>query len=977
MGNTAPFSNRRRRVRKLAAGILAMAVATAMLPAAAQQFDFTTTAGGWVGDGLPATSAAITTPTGIAFDSHGNGYVAQFGESRIRKISADGTMVTTLVGDGIPGFSGDGGPAVNARISKPFGLVIDANDNLYFADAGNGRVRKVSPNGIITTIAGNGSNQHSGDGGPATSAGMKQPYGLAFDAAGNLFVSDWQDNRIRKVTPGGTISTVAGNGTAGFSGDGGSALQASLNLPEGMSVDQAGNLYVADALNNRIRMITPAGIISTVAGNGSTASSGDGGPATQAGIYYPFNVIVDPEGGLVIGDTNCYLRRVVAGTISTVAGNGSCDGQGATGPALGAGIGAPEGMAFDAEGDFFFADPDHGVIRRIYTDTFAIETVAGIGNYRGDGTPALDAVIGGMSSVMVDGSGNTLFAEGFPNRRVRMVTPAGIIHTLAGNGDWYTGDSNVPALSTGMDNPMGVVKDASGNIYFADRSANVVRKVASGGTVTTIAGSGAEGFSGDGGDPLIAGMDPWDLALDAAGNLYIADRANHRIRKLTPAGVLSTVAGTGTAGFGGDGGAATAAALDRPTALAIDALGSLYVYDQRNNRIRRIAGGKIATVAGNGSFDLAGAGNGGPALQASLGNVKGLALDRNGILYLAQGDHFRRVTPDGRINALPWSGYMNDVAADAHGSVHVATAGGHLVRVDVLAPVPSDFAEDDAEGRSDLFWHNVSTGANSIWYDANSRTNQAVTRITDVAWQVDAIGDFDRDGRSDLFWRHHGTGAGAIWSGGNSLERWNVPRMPVAWQVVAADDFDGDDVDDLLWRNSSTGANELWRSGDAATKMPMIGVTNLAWKIVGSGDFDGDGRADILWRNDQTGANTVWKGGNGLTAQSLTGVTNTAWIVAGVGDFTGDGRADILWRQSQTGSNVIWKSGNSATPQTVTGVTNTAWEVVAVGDYDGDNRADIFWRESNTGSNVIWRSAVATQSIRVTAVTNSDWRVVD
>lgn len=967
-------NSKRRRAGTLACGVLAMALGAAM-PAMAQRYDFTTTAGGWVGDGLPATSAAITTPTGIAFDSHGNGYVAQYGESRIRKISPDGSMVTTLVGDGIPGFSGDGGPASAARIDQPFGLVIDAADNLYFADAGNGRVRKVTPAGVITTVAGNGSNQHSGDGGAATSAGMMQPYGLALDGAGNLYISDWQAHRIRKVTPAGIISTIAGNGTAGFSGDGGSALQASLNLPEGMSLDQAGNLYVADALNHRIRMITPSGIISTVAGNGTTTSSGDGGPATQAGIYYPFNVIVDPEGGLVIGDTNCFIRRVVAGTISTVAGNGSCDGQGATGPALGAGIGAPEGMAFDAEGDFFFADPDHGVIRRIYTDVFTIETVAGIGNYRGDGVPALEAVIGPMSGVTVDPAGNVLFTEGYPNRRVRMVTPAGIIHTIAGNGDWWDGASHVSALATGMDLPMGVVKDAAGNVYFADRAANVVRKITPAGTSVTLAGSGNASYSGDGGDPLLAGMDPWDLALDAAGNLYIADRQNNRVRRLTPAGELSTMAGTGVAGFAGDGGLATAAMFNGPSALAIDALGQLYVHDQLNSRVRRISAGKISTVAGNGAY-VPGGGNGGPATQAQLGNVRGLAVDRNGILYLAEGNVFRRVTPDGRINAVPWAGYMYDVAADAAGSVHIATAGGHLVRMDPLTPIASDF-DLDLSGTSDLFWRNASTGESVIWRSANSRLPIRVTRVTSLAWQVEALGDFDGDGKTDVFWRNRSTGANVIWSGSNSSRSRSVPTVSTVWELVAAADFDGDDVEDVMWRNTRTGANLVWRSADSTTPMSVMGVTNLSWQVVGTGDFDGDGRADLLWRDSSKGKNVIWRGADGMDPQSVVGVTDLAWQVVGVGDFNGDGRADILWRQKDRGINVIWRSGNAGTQQDVTDVTNPAWLVAGVGDYNGDGRSDILWRHGTAGSNVIWRSALSSQQQAVSGVTNTDWMVID
>ena len=924
-------------VRMLAAA----ALCACALSAPAQEVDYARTAGGYIGDGGPALEASVAGGLDIAFDHNGYGYVSQFRESRIRKISPDGSLVTTLIGDGIPGFSGDGGPASAARVSDPFGLAVDAAGNIYFADRGNRRVRRISTAGIVTTVAGNGSSTLSGDGGAATAAGIPGPYALEFDAAGNLYISDWEAHVIRKVTPGGLISTFAGNGTAGFSGDGGPATQASLHLPEGMSFDAAGNLYVADAINHRVRRITPGGTISTVAGNGLEDSLGDGGPATQASIYYPYNVLIDPEGGLLVTDANCRIRRVLDGVITTVAGDGSCGHHGDGGPAVQAGIGAPEGMAFDAEGMFYFLDTINGYIRQVDTDTMTISTVAGIGTFRGENVPATEALFGSASSVAV-GPGGLVAVSDRTNRMVRVVDAAGLVRTLA------------------MDaNAFDLAFDGAGNLY---RSGGGVHRIAPSGATSLVPGLEGGGARG--------------LALDAHGNLYVADFGAHVVRKLAPSGTVTTVAGTGVAGFSGDGGAATSAALNAPARVAVDPAGNLYISDSGNARIRKVASnGVITTIAGTGTNGTTG--SGGPARNAGLGVIQGMAADRNGILYLAEGSSLRRITPDGRIKDLAhWSGFANDVAVDAAGQLHVATGGATIVEATVLAPTPSDFDLDEA-GRSDIYWRNDSTGSAVIWRGGSSRSTLRVTRITNTAWHVDALGDFDGDGKSDLFWRNHSTGANVIWSGANASRTIAVPAVSTSWKVVAAADFDGDDVDDLFWRNTSTGANAVWRSADKATTMGTLGVTSQAWQVVGAGDFDADGRADVLWRNASTGANTIWKGANGRTQLRVTGVRNLSWQIVGVGDFNADGRSDILWRHSGTGTNVIWKGGNSTTTQAVTGVRNTAWTVVAVGDYNGDGRSDILWRNTSTGANVIWRSASSALQQAVTGVTSQNWTVID
>jgi sugar lactone lactonase YvrE len=276
----------------------------------------TTVAGGGkpaegIGDGGPATAAVLKTPHQLAFDGAGNLYIAEFKDGhRVRKVSPEG-LITTVAGTGKAGFSGEGGPAKEARLDHPFQVVVDAAGNLFIADAGNGRVRKVSPEGIITTVAGGGEPADGvGDGGPATAAQLYFPEGLAIDLSGNLYIAEYGDpqiedsgHRVRKVSPDGIITTVVGNGKAGFSGDGGKATEALVNGPIALAVDTAGNLFISDWGNYRVRKVSPEGIITTVAGSDKKTFSGEGGPATEAGLRGPAGLAVDAAGNLFIPDS--------------------------------------------------------------------------------------------------------------------------------------------------------------------------------------------------------------------------------------------------------------------------------------------------------------------------------------------------------------------------------------------------------------------------------------------------------------------------------------------------------------------------------------------------------------------------------------------------------------------------------------------------------------------------------------------------
>jgi sugar lactone lactonase YvrE len=374
------------------------AVAQVVIPIAN---DISTIAGngtaGFTGDGGLATSAEIHSPYGVAVDVAGNIYIADQANNCIRKVTATTADISTLAGDGTAGYSGDGGLAINAELNGPTGIAVDRAGNLYIADASNNRVRAVNTGsssvtiagvaiaaGDIATIAGNGTAGFSGDGGAATSAKLSLPFEVTVDGAGDFFIADRNNNRVRKVTFGGTISTFAGNGTAGFSGDGGAATSAELHSASGVALDRSGNLYIADTANQRIRLVTAStGLITTAAGNGTAGFSGDGGAATSAELHLPAAVVVDTAGNLYIADTmNNRIRKVTAATgkISTFAGNGTGGFSGDGGAATSAEVNLPFGVTLDTAGDVYIGDTSNNRVRIVGMINFFVSPSGSDGN---------------------------------------------------------------------------------------------------------------------------------------------------------------------------------------------------------------------------------------------------------------------------------------------------------------------------------------------------------------------------------------------------------------------------------------------------------------------------------------------------------------------------------------------------------------------------------------------------------------------
>ena len=579
--------------------------------------------GGYSGDGGAATAAKISSPFGVAVDSAGNFYIADYSNNRIREVSAATGIITTVAGDGAEGYSGDGGPATNAELYNPVGVAVDGAGNLYIADSYNYRIREVNvATGIITTVAGGGSGcpgqtDLEGDGCSAISAYINEPHAVAVDSAGDLYIADLLDSRIREVSAStGIITTVAGIAGTGYSGDGGQATSAALHYPSDVALDSAGNLYIADAANNRIRMVNAStGIITTVAGSGPTGVgvgglSGDGGLATSAELFYPTGVALDSAGDLYIADsTNQRIRAVSAltGIITTVAGTGTGNGTGGYsgdgGPATSAKLADPTAVALDSTGGLYIADTVNNRIRKVglgpvnfggvnvganSTQTLYFSFNAADSGISASvltkGATGLDFTDAGTGTCTTNGSDYTYtagdictmdvnFTPRFAGARygavVLLNSLSGPIATayVFGTGEGPQAVFSPPAQSTlgGGFNGRSVAVDGSGNVYVADAGYSAVKEMPPGCTssscVTTLGG----GFN-----------QPNGVAVDGSGNVYVADSENSAVKEM-PLGCTSSSCVT-TLGGG----------FSFPTGVAVDASGNVYVADQANSAVKEM-----------------------------------------------------------------------------------------------------------------------------------------------------------------------------------------------------------------------------------------------------------------------------------------------------------------------------------------------------------------------------------------------------
>ncbi len=742
------------------------------------------------GDNGPATAAELYVPIGVAVDNSGNLFIADSYNNRIREVVESSTAakalgvsagdIVTVAGTGKAGFSPDGTKATEAKLSGPSGVAVDSNGNLFIADTYNNVIREVdATNGDITTIAGkhgsggNGGQIPSGSGGQsgssssnqsgsssrsgggsgsnvgftpgsvsATSAKLHFPQGIYVPSPGVIDFADTFNNEIREITlQNGMLNTIAGDHTYGDSGDGGLATSAELGEPFSMTLDAAGDIFIADTYNNAIREVAESnaaaktlgvsiGDIVTVAGGDAAAYSSDPGPASASELDDPLSVAVDGSNNIYIADTsNNAVREVNAqtGVITTVAGGTQNQ------PMYNNGLSDPADVAMDSSGDLFIADTDNNEVDEVNLATGQETIVAGDGTagYSGDGGQATKAELNLPEGLAVDGHGNLFIADSGNNVIREVNLKSGIITTLAGSSMMlpnskiiigiagYKGDDGLAAVAE-LNDPIGLALDGTGDLFIADSGNNVIREIVPGtnglqdGIITTYAGdynNGLGGYGGDNGPATAAQLnDPQGIAIGPTGNLFIADSGNNRVREVNKkTGIITTVAGDGTAGSTGDtsNGVATSAELNDPIGVVVTGGGAIDIADSANNVIRQVTltSNTITTIAGNGGSGDDG--DGGPAADAQLSFPQGLVVDSAGDLFIAdsENDVVREVkagssiittvvggdggllfsNPNGPATAATLAN-PDGIVVDSQGDIFIADSGFNVVQEVIESP---------------------------------------------------------------------------------------------------------------------------------------------------------------------------------------------------------------------------------------------------------------------------------------------------
>ncbi len=629
-----------------------------------------------VGSGKPADAAvgSVSTVIGpstwagplgsLAVDPSGTIVVSDSEKQKVWKISPSG-VVTTLAGSGGAGFPD--GPASLASFNGPGGVAIDPSGNVYVTDVLNNRVRKITAGGMVSSI---GSGIAAATDGPSTSAAFIGPKGVAADATGNIYVADTGTNRIRKIAPDGLVSTVAGTGERG-STDGPAAV-ALFRHPEGVAVSGSGNVYVADTLNHLIRRITPAGVVSTLAGSGAVGSNN--GPGAGASFNRPTGVAVDAAENVYVTDSGNHKVRFItsAGVVSTFAGTGVQSGS--NGPTASASFDTVRGPALDAAGNLYVID--------------GVQRIRKIAN--GQVTTLTASPIGGSAGV-AGGDDTTLTVADPENRRIVQLKPGGSL--IAFPGPDFLGKS--PFVT-----PMGVTLTTWGDTWIADAGSHQIKVVTWDGSIRVLGGTGTPGAV-DGPGHLASFSSPMGIAFDGARNAYVADRANNKIRKITALGVVSTLAGSGAAGSAN--GIGSAATFNGPTGVAVDAVGNVVVADTKNHQIRLITpAGLVSTLAGSG---VAGLANGNRSV-AQFHSPTWVAIDVANNVYvtdsgnqvirrIAAGRGGAAVVSTMRTSSLPATFLLDDTrwanppaGLVVSGSSLLVATGDSLMRLETETPVP-------------------------------------------------------------------------------------------------------------------------------------------------------------------------------------------------------------------------------------------------------------------------------------------------
>jgi sugar lactone lactonase YvrE len=675
------FSNHRSALTRSCVFIFALNVLICPLPLEAGQksnrIRVSTVAGvGRAVDGK-GTAATFHSPYGVAADSAGNVYVADSWNSRIRKISPNGTVTTYAGAAGFAIPSTKDGPAKRATFRQPEGIAVDRKGNVYVADTWDNKIRKISKNRTVTTLAGTGAKgAQDGEGNQAT---FDHPTGITVDDSGVIYVADRNNNKIRKITPDGYVTTLAGSGEGGAAN--GQGEEATFSSPEGVTVDHNRNVFVADTDNYLIRKISYSGVVTTVSGSGHWASID--GYGTEASYSGPSGITIDRSGNLYITDSKTdKIRKITPnGLVTTFAGSGNRGSN--DGISSSASFSYPYGITVDSQGNLFVADVNNDKIRKI-SPQGVVSTFAGIGHSM-DGAWN-KANFSYLDQIDVDPNGNIYAVD---MHKIRKISTDGNISTLAGSGEWESIDGiGKEASFTFL---KGIIISQDGTIYVTDFDIPKVRKITAQGVVSTLAGSSNGSADGMGSEASFS-YKLAHLAEDIYGNLYVADGENNKIRKITPAGLVTTFAGSGVAGS--NDGVGSEATFSAPYGIAVDRNGTVFVADGGNHKIRKISpAGNVSTFAGSGSSGSID----GFGLGASFTHPAGIALDSLGNLYVCDaGSHkIRKISPAAAVTTIAGTGsagYKNGpgsvssfyfplgIAVDASDNLYVSEMGNLRIR---------------------------------------------------------------------------------------------------------------------------------------------------------------------------------------------------------------------------------------------------------------------------------------------------------
>jgi hypothetical protein len=864
-------------------------------------------------------------------------------------------VVSHLAGPRVGGPGWADGPGSVAQFTFPHQLAVDADGNIYVADFGNKVIRRITPAGVVSTVAGRVGSGGEQDG-PASEADFASPQGLVFDSVGNLFVTTGGQT-LRKITPGGTVSTVAGLAfTPGL--EDGTGTDARFHNPTHLAIDGADNLYVADTGNNCIRKVTPAGVVTTLAGSPTGASGSVDGVGLAARFNRPCGIVSDAAGNLYVSDTgNHTIRQISAAdaSVTTFAGQagqvGSADGVGSA-----ARFNNPLGLALDHGGNVYVAAYFNDTVRRIVPDG-TVTTVAGLAGQPGaaDGTGSA-ARFNIPIGVVVNGSGLVYVSE-WSNHTIRAVTAAGDVTTFAGHAP-ETGTTDGAGDLARFTVPAGLAVDSSGNTFVVDSMNCTIRKITPARLVSTFAGTPGSCGAADGTGSAAQFDLSLGLAIDASDNLYVADGFNHTIRKVTPAGVVTTIAGV-AGQFGSVDGAASVARFRNPRALTVTAAGVIYVADTGNNTIRAIAlDGTVSTIAGLAGY-VGSADGTGPV--ARFWSPRGIAESPDGNLYVTDtlNQTIRRVTVAGEVTTIAghvglgttgdgWGtgAFFNVPSAlviDPAGVIYIADTGNNMIRR--LAPSgrvrtiagANDliiFGHTDGSARQARFAQPQFIAYNPIRNSlvVSEGINNAVRYLEHVQTR-----DIDEDGKADLIVYRPSTGTWFATESEDNFQEWGYVGWGLTGDVPAGGDFDGDGLAQAAVYHPSTGT--WFILGDDVVGWSWFGWGEETDTLV-QGDYDGDGATDAAVYRPSTGTWYI-RPSSGATPWSV--VFGEATDLPVPADYDADGKLDIAVYRPASGTWFILTSMSHYTSWYYRGwgVQAEGDTPVQGGDFDGDGKADL------------------------------------